>query len=179
MKRAIRLLLWLTLWTGIIYPLTITGIGELFFRKQARGSLLVNANQQVIGSYWIGQSFREARYFWPRPSATDYNALPSSGSNLGPTNHLLAELVKERSAYLSSLSEIPSDLLFASGSGLDPHISPEAARAQVARVAAARHLDPARLVALIEEVAESRALGFLGMPRVNVLQLNLKLDELL
>ncbi len=156
---AIRVLLVLTVLTGIIYPLTMTLIAGVIFPAQANGSLITR-NGQIIGSALIGQKFDEARYFWPRPSAIDYNPLPSGGSNQGPTSAALQSAVKDRAAAvrqannLAADAVIPTDLLFASGSGLDPHISPDAARLQIDRVAAARGFTAAQreqLAALIEK----------------------------
>ncbi|HQY93683.1 potassium-transporting ATPase subunit KdpC [Caldilinea sp.] len=187
---ALRLLIVLTVITGVLYPLAITAVAQLAFPAQANGSL-VTANQSLTGSLLIGQANQEPHYFWPRPSAVDYmagsapDALGSSGAtNFGPTNATLATQVRERdSAFraanaLAAEVAVPPDMLFASGSGLDPHISPEAARLQINRVAQARGLDPAALAVLVEQTVEPPQLGFLGQPRVNVLKLNLALDGL-
>ena len=183
---AARLLLVLTVLTGILYPVAITLAANVLFPAQANGSLIVR-DGQVIGSALIGQAFTSERYFWPRPSAIDYNPLPSGGSNLGPTSAALQAKVIERAAairqanHLADDAAIPTDLLFASGSGLDPHISPDAARLQIDRVAAARGFTPAQrdqLAALIERSIEPPQLGVLGEPRVNVLRLNLAVDQI-
>jgi len=176
----------MTIILGILYPLVITGITQAIFPHRAKGSLLVTEGK-VIGSALIGQKFESERYFWPRPSAIDYNPLPSGGSNLGPTSAELQKQIASRRSMLlkaHALCEktiIPLDLLFTSGSGLDPHISPEAAKFQVKRVARARGFDrntENRLNQLIDEYTEPRTLVILGEPRVNVLKLNLALDSL-
>lgn len=183
LRPALVMLALLTLITGVIYPLAVTGIGQLLFPAQANGSL-VGDEAQPIGSALLGQANSAPRYVWPRPSATEYGALPSGGSNLAPTSAALAELVTQREAdfraahNLSAGDPVPVEMLFASGSGLDPHVSPDAARLQTGRVAAARGLDAARVAALVEEYVEGPQLGLLGEPRVNVLLLNLALDEL-
>jgi potassium-transporting ATPase KdpC subunit len=183
---AIRVLLVLTVLTGIIYPLTMTLIAGVIFPAQVNGSLITR-NGQVIGSALIGQKSDDARYFWPRPSAIDYNPLPSGGSNQGPTSAALQSAVKDRAAAvrqannLAADTVIPTDLLFASGSGLDPHISPDAARLQIDRVAAARGFTATQreqLAALVENSIEGPQLIVLGEPRVNVLLLNLAVDQI-
>lgn len=174
-----------TLLTGVLYPMAITGAAQLAFPEEANGSL-VHQKGKVIGSALIGQRFEDPRYFLGRPSATGpeaYNAASSTGSNLGPGNPALAEAVASRAAALRALdpsnpAPLPIDLVTTSGSGLDPHISPEAARYQVGRVARLRGLPEAKLRALVEEHVEPRVLGLLGEPRVNVLALNLALDRL-
>lgn len=184
LSSALRLLALMTLFLGLAYPLAVTGIAQLFFPEEANGSLLV-ANGQAVGSELIGQYFSAPTYFWSRPSATDppYNAASSAGLNLAPTNSELLAAVDEHAAALrladpTGSEQIPVDLVTASGSGLDPHISIAAALYQVPRVAAARGLSEADLAALIEELVEPRQLGVLGEPRVNVLHLNLVLDQL-
>jgi len=183
---ALRMLLVLTVLTGILYPITITLAAGVIFPYQANGSL-EKQNDQVIGSALIGQSFASDRYFWPRPSAIAYNPLPSSGTNLGPTSAALKQQMDDRAAairaanHLPADAVIPTDLLFASASGLDPHISPDAARLQINRVATARGFTPdqiAKLTSLVDDFTESPQLGFLGQPRVNVLLLNIALDGL-
>jgi K+-transporting ATPase ATPase C chain len=182
-RPAIAFMLVLGLVTGIIYPLAVTGLAQFFFPFQTNGSL-VEINGQVVGSTLIGQEFHSPQYFWPRPSAIDYDPMPSSGSNLGPISHQLAGQVQQRAqaAYpadgLPAASTLPSDLLFASGSGLDPHISPEAARLQIDRVAQTRNFPIEQVAALVEKYVEPRQLGLLGEPRVNILLLNIALDGL-
>jgi K+-transporting ATPase ATPase C chain len=185
LKPALITFLILTVLTGLVYPLTVTGLAQLLFPHQANGSLIVR-DGKIIGSELIGQYFDEPRYFWGRPSATSpfpYNAASSAGSNLGPTNPALAEAVKARIAALKAADPgnhrpIPVDLVTASGSGLDPHISPASAAYHVSRVARARGLEQAVVQQLVAQHTEGRQLGFLGEPRVNVLLLNLALDEL-
>jgi K+-transporting ATPase ATPase C chain len=184
-RPSLTMLLILTVLTGLVYPLAVTGLAQLFFPDQANGSLIVH-NGKVIGSKLIGQYFDKPEYFWSRPSATSpfpYNAAASGGSNLGPTNPALIEAVKARVAALRAAdpgndSPIPVDLVTASGSGLDPHISPAAALYQVKRVARARDVDENRIRGLIARHTEGRQFGLLGERRVNVLQLNLALDAL-
>ena len=168
--------------TGLAYPLAITGISQLVFPEQANGSL-IRKGETVIGSLLIGQNFASDRYFWPRPSATPnipYNAAASSGSNLGPTSANLATRVKSDVQRLSAsgmTGQIAADGATASGSGLDPDISPEFAMAQIKRVATARGLTDAKMASLVQRFTEGRLLGIVGEPRVNVLLLNLALDE--
>ncbi len=176
--------LWLTVLTGVIYPLFITFIAQLTMSKQANGSFLVEEGK-IIGTPLIAQKFMSERYFWPRPSAIDYRPLPSGGSNLGPTSSILKQVVEERRQILSKAhpeqaDSIPSELLFASASGLDPHISPAAAYFQVDRVIKARNLGEQkdRVIQLISEMTEQRFLYIFGRPCVNVFLLNRSLDDM-
>jgi K+-transporting ATPase ATPase C chain len=182
LRPAITFLLLLTLITGIIYPLAITGIAQAVFPHQANGSLIRDGDR-IVGSELIGQNFAAPRYFHPRPSAAGdgYNAAASSGSNLGPTSRTLADNIRDRVAAARRdgvTGPVPADMATASGSGLDPHISPANALAQVNRVAAARHLPPARVRSLVEQAIEQPTLGIMGDPHVNVLLLNRQLDAL-
>jgi len=185
LKTAIILLALLTLITGVIYPLVVTVIAQVAFPAQANGNLIVK-DGKAIGAELIGQPFDDPKYFWGRLSATGpfpYNAAASSGSNLGPTNPALFEAVQVRIDALQAADpdnarSIPVDLVTASGSGLDPHISPAAAEYQVARVARARGLDESVVRQLVVQHTQGRDLGVLGEPRVNVLGLNLALDEM-
>ena len=179
---SIRMLAVLSVLTGLVYPLVMTGIAQALFPRAANGSLIIQ-NGKPVGSSLIGQTFTSDKYFWPRPSAVGYNPLPSSGTNLGPTSAVLRDSVDARAArFGSSVAVIPSDLLAASGSGLDPHISAGAARIQIGRILTARGRDltaRAGLETLIDRHTEAPQMGLLGEPRVNVLQLNLALDSLL
>lgn len=171
-----------TVLTGVVYPLAVTGLARLLFPRQAVGSLLV-VDGRVRGSALVGQAFSGAGYFHGRPSATarPYDASASTGSNLGPLNPVLASLVRARVADRTAADgpgPVPVDLVTASASGLDPHVTPAAADRQVARVAQARGLDAARVRDLVRHHTENRTLGLLGEPRVNVLRLNLALDSL-
>lgn len=184
LRPALMMLLIWTVLTGVAYPLVVTALAQVLFRTQANGSLIPLANGRLAGSTLIGQAFTQAQYFWSRPSATapyPYNAAASSGSNLGPSNPALLEAVKTRIQALKkndpgNTRPIPIDLVTASGSGLDPHISPAAADYQVERVARVRKLDPRRLRELVRAHTEDRQWGWLGERRVNVLELNLALD---
>jgi K+-transporting ATPase ATPase C chain len=185
LRPAAVLLVLLTVLTGVAYPLLVTLVAQIAFPRQARGSL-VTRGTDVAGSALIGQPFNDPRYFWGRPSATapfEYNAAASSGSNRGPLNPAQVDAVKARADALRTAdpdnrTPIPVDLVTSSGSGLDPHISPAAARWQVSRVARARGLEPSAVQALVSRHTEPRQWGFLGEPRVNVLALNLDLDAL-
>ena len=184
LRAALVSLVVLTGVTGVVYPVVVTAIAQLVFPYQANGSLIVK-DGKVVGSTLIGQSFDDPKYFWGRPSATSpfgYNAASSSGSNLSPTNPALVKSVQERvdalrAADPGNTAPMPVDLVTASASGLDPHISPAAALYQVNRVAKARKLDPAVVRDLVGRHTEGRQLGFLGEPRVNVLALNLALER--
>lgn len=177
--QSIRALMAFTLITGVAYPLIVTGIAQVAFRHQANGSLLEQGGK-ILGSHVIGQPFSDPKYFWSRASGTarqPYNGASSSGSNQGPTNPALKEAVEGRIKALGSdVRPVPVDLVTASGSGLDPHISPAAAEYQIARVAKERNLPEDKVRALVERHTEGRQWGFLGEPRVNVLELNLALD---
>lgn len=185
LRPALVLFLVLTLVTGVAYPLLVTGIAQLLFPAQAAGSL-IERDGKAVGSILIGQNFSDAKHFWGRPSATSpmaYNAYNSSGSNLGPLNPALTDAVKGRVQALraadpGNTAPVPVDLVTASASGLDPHISPAAARYQVARVAKARGLAVERVQGLVEQQTETPLLGFLGESQVNVLKLNLALEDL-
>jgi K+-transporting ATPase ATPase C chain len=173
----------MTLLTGVLYPLAVTGVAQVLFPARANGSLIVQAGRPV-GSALVGQPFDDPKYFWGRLSATGpfaYNSAASSGSNYGPSSDALLEAARGRVEALraadpGNAAPIPVDLVTASGSGLDPHVSPAAARWQVPRVARARGLAPQAVEALVAEHTRGRQLGFLGEPRVNVLALNLALD---
>lgn len=184
-RPALTSLVILGLITGLVYPAAVTGLAQVFFPAQAKGSLIMK-NGSPVGSSLVGQPFDDPKYFWGRPSATQpfpYNAAASSGSNLAQSNPALLQQVQARIALLRAADPhnekpIPIDLVTASGSGLDPHISPAAAEYQVQRVATACRLHEARIRELIAAYTEGRHLGILGEPRVNVLRLNLALDEL-
>lgn len=183
LRPALTLFALLSVITGLVYPLVVTGIAQAAFNDSANGSLIVR-DGQVVGSELIGQSFSEPRHFWSRPSATSpmpYNAASSGGSNLGPGHPALAEAVKARIEALraadpGNTAPVPVDLVTASASGLDPHISRAAADFQAARVARARGLPEDRVRGLVEQHTERPLLGFIGEPRVNVLRLNLALE---
>lgn len=182
-RNSLAMLAVMTLLTGVAYPAAITLIARAFWPARSEGSFVVRDGREV-GSALIGQTFSHPRHFWGRPSATTppYNAAASAGSNLGPANPALAEQVHERTARLreadpDALDPVPVDLLTASGSGLDPDVSPEAAMFQVPRVARARGLDEAAVRAFVARRVQGRQWGILGEPRVNILLLNLDLDE--
>lgn len=183
LRPAVVLLASLSLLTGVVYPAVVTGIAQAVFSPEANGSLLTRRGE-ITGSSLVGQPFDDPRYFWGRLSATGpfpYNASASSGSNLGPTNQKLrdaaeARLRALRAADPTNTEPVPVELLTASASGLDPHISPAGARFQIQRVAAARRLPVSTVTSLVEAHTTGRALGFLGEPVVNVLALNLALD---
>jgi K+-transporting ATPase ATPase C chain len=182
-RPALVLLVLMSVLTGLVYPAVVTGIAQAIFPRQANGSLIVK-DGKTVGSQLIGQPFDDPKYFWGRPSATSpfaYNAGSSSGSNQGPTSPALIKAVQERvdalrAADPHNTAPVPVDLVTASGSGLDPHISPAAALYQQARVAKARKMDEAAVRRLVAQNTEGRQFGFLGEPRVNVLALNLALD---
>jgi K+-transporting ATPase ATPase C chain len=184
-RPALTLFVVLSLVTGLAYPVAVTGIAQLLFPAQANGSLIVS-DGKTVGSALIGQAFTDPGHFWGRPSATGpmpYNAANSAGSNQAPTAPALTDAVKERIAALraadpGNTAAVPVDLVTASASGLDPHISRAAADYQVARVARVRGLPLERVQALVAQHTEGRVLGFIGEPRVHVLQLNLALDAL-
>jgi K+-transporting ATPase ATPase C chain len=183
MRQAILLLLVMTVIVGVIYPLAVTGIAQLLFAHTANGSV-IERDGKKLGSEVIGQAFADPKYFWSRPSATTPfadNAASSSGSNLGPTNPALTDAVKQRVDALRAVDPnntamVPMDLVTASGSGLDPHISPAAAQYQLSRVARTRGRNEGEIAALVVNATEPRQFGLFGEPRVNVLKLNLMLD---
>jgi K+-transporting ATPase ATPase C chain len=183
---SLRFLLLFSLITGIIYPAFVTGIANLLFKDKAGGSL-IKSNCQVIGSSLIGQAFDSLTYFWPRPSAISYNPLPSGGSNLGLTNEKIRRQLMEREQYFLKVNSllpgtrVPSEMVFASGSGLDPHISPEAAFLQVDRIAKARNFSINQrneLLILITKHIEEPQFHLFGQDRINVFMLNLELDKI-
>ena len=183
---ALKIFLVFTILTGIIYPLFVTGIAQVVFPHQANGSLILKDNK-LIGSELIGQAFDSTIYFTSRPSAIGYSPLPSGASNYGPTNEKLKNLVTERRNQFISFNsieentEVPSEMLFASASGVDPHISPEAARLQINRIVTARdfnYIQKQKLKGLVTKIAEAPQLTCLGKSRVNVLLLNIELDKI-
>lgn len=183
--KAFKMVLWLSLLTGVIYPMLITGLSLLLMPKRATGSMILS-NDKVIGSSLIAQNFTGERYFWPRPSAVNHQPLPSGGSNLGPTSLTLKNMVQERKKHLMTThalteqSSIPSELVYASASGIDPHISSAAVDFQFDRVAKARNLDEQgrlKLSNLIKEHTDKPFIGLLGVSYVNVLELNYAMDQ--
>lgn len=183
-RPALVMLVLMSCLTGLAYPLAVTGVAQSVFPNQANGSL-IERDGKVAGSEFIGQPFSDPKYFWSRASATapfPYNASASAGSNQGPLNPALTDAVSARIKNLRAADPegmaVPVDLVTASGSGLDPHISPAAADYQVRRVAQARGADPSKVRALVAQLTEGRQFGVLGEPRVNVLKLNLALDAL-
>jgi potassium-transporting ATPase KdpC subunit len=185
MKKNLLIALWFTVVTtvmfGVLYPLAITGLAQVFFPYRANGQL-IERNGKIVGSKIIGQSFAGPGYFHSRPSAagTGYDATASTGSNLGPTNNALLDRVKgdvQKAQAENPSAPVPVDLVTASGSGLDPHISPAAAEFQIPRVARERKISEAELRALVQKLTEGRQFGIFGEPRVNVLELNLELDS--
>ena len=185
LRPAVTLLILMTVVLGIAYPVVVTGVAQVLFPAQAAGSLIVKDGRPV-GSRLIGQPFSDPKYFWGRPSASSpqpYNGLSSGGSALGPLNPALTDAVKDRIAALKAAdpgndAPVPVDLVTASGSALDPDISPAAAYYQADRIARVRHLSPDQVRALIASHAHGRLLGVIGAPRVNVLELNLALDDM-
>lgn len=184
LKSAIFLFLTFTIICGGLYPALVTGLAQVAFPQQANGSFLTDASGNKIGSALIGQPFSAPQYFWPRPSATSdfgYNPRASGGSNSGPTNPVYLQTVDDRVKALRNTGvtvQIPADLVQASASGLDPHITQDAARLQIPRIAKARGISEATVLQAVTQVSEERQLGILGAPRVNVLVLNLELDKL-
>lgn len=183
---SLKVLIVMTVFTGLVYPLVMTAIAQIVFPKQANGSM-IRINGKLVGSKLIGQNFTGDKYFWPRPSAIGYNPLPSGASNYGPTSDTLKELVETRRKEFIRLNglpantRVPPDMLYSSGSGLDPDISPASAELQINRIARARGFDSvqtAQLRKLMQSHVEGPQLGFLGDARVNVLELNIALDSL-
>ena len=183
---SVKVFVVMTVLVGVIYPLLITGISYLLFPDQANGSIIVE-NGKVIGSKLIGQKFISEKYFWSRPSAIDYNPFPSGASNLAPTSTKLKNLYENRKVifaknnFIVNPESIPNEMLFASGSGVDPHISPESAYFQVNRISKARKFNHTRneeLIKLITRIIENPQISILGESRINVLMLNMELDKL-
>jgi K+-transporting ATPase ATPase C chain len=177
----LRLFLWMTFLTGILYPLLITIVAQLAVKEKADGGL-ISLHGHIAGAQLIGQKFESARYFWGRPSAIDYKPLPSGATNFGPTSSALKKIVQERRQKLAKShnveeGKVPAELLFASGSGLDPHISLAAAYFQTGRIAAERGIDRQKVKELVDQLAIKRTWGFLGEPCVNVLLLNIFLEK--
>jgi len=179
---SVRMFLWLTFLTGVVYPLIVTGIAKITMKQKADGGFL-SSEGKIVGAMLIAQKFESEKYFWARPSSGDYNPLPSGGSNLGPTSAVLKKAVEERLEKILKVhgvdkDKIPAELLFASGSGLDPHISVAAAYFQIERVAKARGIESQDIKRLVDHMIIKRGFGFLGELCVNVLMLNKALDEL-
>ena len=183
---ALKFLLVMTLLTGIIYPLLITGIAQLFFPRNANGSMVVR-DGKIVGSELIGQKFDSTIYFWSRPSAIGYNPVPSGASNYGPTSDTLKKLVKARTLHfmnansITGMHSVPVEMIFASGSGLDPHISPEAVFLQADRVVRARNFNETqkqKVMLLIKNMTEQPQFSLFGEPRINVFELNLAIDQI-
>jgi K+-transporting ATPase ATPase C chain len=183
LRNGVMIFIVTTILTGLIYPAFITAVAQIFFRHQAQGSLVVH-DGKIVGSSLIAQKFNKNIYFWPRPSAVNFETMPSGGSNLSATSKDLKDAVAKRRKDLIASDKtnpdkkIPSDMLYASGSGLDPHISPAAAMFQADRVAKARHMERAKVIGLIKDSTETKDLKVFGEERVNVLNLNLLLDSL-
>lgn len=182
LKPALLATLFFTLLLGMIYPLFLTGVGQLFFHRAANGSMMLDKNKQAIGSEWIGQNFTRPEYFHPRPSQADYDAAHSAASNLGPTSQKLIDALKERAtAYrrenkLAAERLIPADAVTSSASGLDPHISVANALLQAPRIASARGISEDMVKKILEKHTEGPFLGLFGEPRINVLKINLALN---
>jgi K+-transporting ATPase ATPase C chain len=183
---ALKFLIIMTILTGIIYPLVMTGMAQLIYPSKANGSLIIK-DGKIIGSELVGQKFDSSIYFWSRPSATGYNPVPSGASNYGPTSDTLKKQVIARRALFAKMNAItdvmtiPKEMIFASASGLDPHISPEAALLQVERISSARHFDDnqkQKLLQKIKEISEKPQFLILGEERINVLRLNLELNNI-
>ncbi len=183
---ALKFLLVMTILTGIIYPLLITGVAQLFFPGNANGSMVVR-NGKIVGSALIGQKFDSTIYFWSRPSAIGYNPVPSGASNYGPTSDTLKKLVKARTLQfmtgnsITDMHSVPVEMIFASGSGLDPHISPEAVFLQADRVVRARNFNETqkqKVMLLIKNMTEQPQFSLFGEPRINVFELNLAIDQI-
>lgn len=176
----IRITLFFTILLGLVYPAIMTVVSQVIFNEEANGSLIIK-DGQVVGSKLLAQKFEDPKYFWPRPSAIDYNYLPSGGTNLSPTSSDLRKKVEERNQTLKKRNfnsyDPPQDLLFASASGVDPHISPESAKYQLRRVAMVRSMEIGEVQKLIEQTTQDRDWSILGEPTVNVLALNLALDQ--
>lgn len=176
---ALKVSFFTILLTGVVYPFVVTGVSYVLFHKQASGSLIINEQQKAIGSELIGQNFKNPAYFFPRPSAAGYDGLASKGSNLGPTSKELLKKIHEKIEEIKGYNSepIPIDLVTSSGSGLDPHISPQAAYWQAPRIALQRDLSLGRIYSIIDDLIENPQFIMFGNPRINVLKLNLALDQ--